>query len=137
VKTVIDTYAWIEIFIGSKSGEKAKEILQKAEETYTPDIVLAEIARKYLREGMKEQTILERLTTIEETSNIIPIDKSIAIESAKCYAELMEKAKKIKLKLPSLFDAIILATSRTLDAKLITGDEHFKDVHETLWIGKT
>jgi predicted nucleic acid-binding protein len=137
VKTVIDTYAWIEIFIGSKSGEKAKEILQKTEETYTPDIVLAEIARKYLREGMKEQTILERLTTIEETSNIIPIDKSIAIESAKCYVELMEKAKRIKLKLPSLFDAIILATSRTLNAKLITGDEHFKDVHETLWIGKT
>lgn len=137
MKTVIDTYAWIEIFIGSKSGEKAKEILQKTEETYTPDIVLAEIARKYLREGMKEQTILERLTTIEETSNIIPIDKSIAIESAKCYVELMEKAKRIKLKLPSLFDAIILATSRTLNAKLITGDEHFKDVHETLWIGKT
>jgi predicted nucleic acid-binding protein len=137
VKTVIDTYAWIEIFIGSKSGEKAKEMLQKAEETYTPDIVIAEIARKYLREGMKEQIILERLTTIEETSEIIPIDKSIAIESAKCYMELMEKAKTEKLKEPSLFDAIVLATARTLGAKLVTGDEHFKEIKETIWIGKT
>lgn len=137
MKTVIDTYAWIEIFIGSKSGEKAKEMLQKAEETYTPDVVIAEIARKYLREGMKEQTIRERLTTIEETSEIIPIDKNIAFESAKCYLELMEKAKTRKLKAPSLFDAIVLATARTLGAKLVTGDEHFEEINETLWIGKT
>lgn len=137
MKTVIDTYAWIEIFIGSKSGEKAKEILQKAEETYTPDVVIAEIARKYLREGMKEQTILERLTTIEETSEIIPIDKNIAFESAECYLELTEKAKTRKLKAPSLFDAIVLATARKLGAKIITGDEHFKQINETVWIGKT
>lgn len=137
MKTVIDTYAWIEIFIGSKSGEKARGILQKAEETYTPDVVIAEIARKYLREGMKEKTILERLTTIEETSEIIPIDKNIAFESAKCYLELTEKAKTRKLKAPRLFDAIVLATARKLGAKIVTGDEHFKQINETLWIGKT
>jgi predicted nucleic acid-binding protein len=137
VKIVIDTYAWIEIFIGSKMGEKAKGILQKSEEIYTPDIVIAEIARKYLREGVNEKVILERLTTIEETSEIIPIDKNIALESAKCYIELMEKAKARKIKAPSLFDAIVLATARTLNAKLITGDEHFEGIKEILWIGKT
>jgi predicted nucleic acid-binding protein len=137
VKTVVDTYAWIEIFIGSKNGEKAKEILQKSDEIYTPDIVIAEIARKYLREGVKEQTIFERLTAIEETSDIIPIDKNIAVESAKCYLELLEKAKTDGLKQPSLFDAIVLATARTFNAKLVTGDEHFKNIQETLWIGKT
>ncbi|MEM3699859.1 MAG: PIN domain-containing protein [Candidatus Bathyarchaeia archaeon] len=134
---VIDAYAWIEIFIGSQKGEKAKEILQEAEEAYTPDIVLAEIARKYIREGAKEQTISERLKTIEETSEITPIDKETAIESAKCYMQLTEKAKKEKLKPPSLFDAIILATAKTLNAKIITGDEHFKNIKETLWIGET
>jgi len=36
----------------------------------------------------------------------------------------------------SLFDAIILATARTLNAKIITGDEHFRDLDETLWIGR-
>lgn len=136
MKTVIDAYAWIEIFIGSLKGEKAKEILQKAEEAYTPDIVLAEIARKYMREGAKEQTISERLKTIEETSEIAPIDKETAIETAKCYMQLAEKAKKEKLKAPSLFDAIILATAKTLNAKIITGDEHFKDLNQTIWIGE-
>ena len=135
MKTVVDTYAWIEVFIGSEYGEKAKEIIQKSEEAYTPDVVIAEVARKYLKEGVKEQTILERLATIEETSEITPIDKNIALESAKCYLELVERAKERKLKAPSLFDAILLATARTLGAKLLTGDEHFKGIDETIWIG--
>jgi predicted nucleic acid-binding protein len=135
VKIVVDTYAWIEMFIGSKKGEKAKEIVEKADEAYTPDIVTAEIARKYLREGISEQTILERLKTTEDITGITPINKNTAIESAKCYLELLEKAKTKRLKAPSLFDAVILATARTLNAKLITGDEHLKDFNETLWIG--
>jgi len=49
----------------------------------------------------------------------------------------MEKAKTRKIKTPSLFDAIVLATARTLNAKLITGDEHFEGIKEILWIGKT
>ncbi|MBC7130454.1 PIN domain-containing protein [Candidatus Bathyarchaeota archaeon] len=133
----MDTYAWIEIFLGSHQGEKAKEVIQNSEEAYTPDIVLAEIARKYLREGAKEQTINERLKTIEETSEIAHIDKETAIESAKCYMELSQKARKEKLKTPSLFDAIILATAKTLNAKIITGDEHFKGLNQTIWIGET
>lgn len=135
MKIVVDTYAWIEMFIGSKKGEKAKEIVEKADEAYTPDIVTAEIARKYLREGISEQTILERLKTTEDITGITPINKNTAIESAKCYLELLEKAKTKRLKAPSLFDAVILATARTLNAKLITGDEHLKDFNETLWIG--
>jgi len=135
VKTVIDAYAWIEIFIGSKKGDKARENLTKADETYTPDVVMAEIARKYLREGIEEQIILERLNTIEDTSDIASIDKNVALESAKCYMQLSEKAKTKGLKTPSLFDAIVLATARLLHAKIVTADEHFKDMPETLWIG--
>jgi len=135
VKIVIDAYAWVEIFIGSKKGDKAREELKKADETYTPDVVMAEIARKYLREGIEEQTVLERLKTIEETLDIAPIDKDVALESAKCYMQLSEKAKTEGLKPPSLFDAIVLATARLLNAKVVTGDEHFKGMPETLWIG--
>jgi predicted nucleic acid-binding protein len=135
VKIVIDAYAWVEIFIGSKKGDKARENLTEADETYTPDVVMAEIARKYFREGVEEQTILERLKTIEETSDIATINKDVALESAKCYMQLSEKAKAEGLKSPSLFDAIVLATARLLNAKVVTGDEHFKHMPETLWIG--
>ena len=49
--------------------------------------------------------------------------------------ELSEKAKTERLGGPSLFDAIVLATARLLKAKVLTGDEHFKELPETLWIG--
>ena len=44
---VYDSYAWIEYFRGSEKGLKVKELLRH--KGYTPSIVLAEIARKYLR----------------------------------------------------------------------------------------
>ncbi|MEM0050310.1 MAG: hypothetical protein QW424_03385 [Candidatus Bathyarchaeia archaeon] len=41
-----------------------------------------------------------------------------------------------KLRMPSLFDVIILATARALDAKLVTRDEYFKGMDEIIWIGQ-
>ena len=64
MKIVVDAYAWIEIFIGSEEGKRAKENIEQASEAYTPDTVLAEVARKYLREGMKQETIDENLSRI-------------------------------------------------------------------------
>ena len=79
--------------------------------------------------------ILERLEKIVEASSMIPVDTDVALESAKCYRELSEKAKKARVRTPSLFDAIILAVARVLKAKVVTSDEHFKNLPETLWLG--
>lgn len=134
VKTVIDTYAWIEFFSGTEIGLKVKDILENSEEIYTPGVVLAEIARKFFREGKENVFINSRLELITAASNITGIDAELAIEAAKCYLELMENARKSKLNTPSLFDAIILATCRSLESKVVTGDEHFKNLPETIWI---
>lgn len=135
VKIVIDAYAWIEVFLGSEKGRKVKEILERADELYTPDTVLAEIARKYIREGADERTTDARLETITTASNVAQIDTKVALEAARCYAQLAINARKGKLKNPSLFDAIVLAVGRVIKAKIVTGDEHFRNLPETMWIG--
>ena len=134
MKTVVDSYAWIEHFIGSEKGGKVDEILQNSDEIYTPDAVLAEIARKYAREGVEEQIIYTRLQQIEDASDIVGLDAELALEAAKCYLEMEADAKKRKLTLPSLFDAVVLATGKSLDAKILTGDQHFKGLAETVWL---
>jgi predicted nucleic acid-binding protein len=134
VKTVIDSYAWIEHFLGSEKGGKTDEILQNSDEIYTPDIVLAEIARKYIREGVEDNIIQSRLQQIEDASNIVALNAEIALLAAKYFLEMQANAKKLKLTLPDLFDAIILATGRSLNAKILTGDQHFKNLPETLWL---
>ena len=134
MKIVIDAYAWIELLIGSEKGKKVKELIENAYEVYTPSTVLAETARKFLREGTDEKTINSWLEIITATSVITQIDSATALEAAKCHLELAKKAKMSKQRSPSLFDAIVQATAIINQCKILTGDEHFKNLPETIWI---
>jgi predicted nucleic acid-binding protein len=134
VRIVVDSYAWIEVFAGSGKGRSASKVMDDAEELYTPDVVLAEIARKYLREGADKRIIEQRVNAIIEASNVIPVDMDVAIKSASAFLELKQQAKKNGLREPSLFDAIILGTTRSVLGNVLTGDPHFRDIKETVWL---
>ena len=134
MKIVIDSYAWIEHFIGDKKGLKVKEIMEDADEVYTPGTVLAEVARKYIREGIEEKAVDARLEQISEVSFVTRIDAKLAKEAAKCYMELAANARRFRRGTPSLFDAIVLATGRLTKSKIVSGDEHFRNLSETIWL---
>jgi predicted nucleic acid-binding protein len=134
VKIVVDSYAWVEIFQGTEKGQSALKAILDSELVITPEIVLAEISRKYFREGAKEQVIRSRIRTISQSSELSQIDEVIAVESGRSYLEIAEIAKKAKNKKPSLFDAIVLATARVNNANVLTGDLHFRDLPETVWL---
>lgn len=131
---VVDSYAWIELFLGGEKGKRVKQILSNAEEVRTPDIVLAEISRKYLREKVDEKRVRSRLEAISSASIVNSVDIEVALEAGGAYLELADKAKQQKRRMPSLFDAIILATAREYDSKVVTGDEHFEGLPETILI---
>ncbi len=135
MRIVADSYAWVELFIGSQKGRRVMEKFSGADEIYTPDIVLAELARKYRRERVEANAVEARLSKIFELSRIVPVDKNIAVRAAELDYELRKKARETGLKEPGLFDAIVLAVAEVLDASLITGDEHFKSRPEIVWIG--
>ncbi len=135
MKIVADSYTWIELFSGTSKGEEAKSKMEGAESVITPDTVLAEVARKYLREGIKESIIRNRLATILEASEPAYVDDTTAIEAAKAYVQLEKKAREERLKKPSLFDAVVLAVARINQGKVLTGDEHFENLPETIWLG--
>lgn len=125
----------MELFKASAAGRKAKERIEAADDVFTPSLVLAELARKYLREGEAPATIRKWLLAIMETSQVIEIDILLAEESARASIQLTEKARKEGLGKPGLGDAIVLATARVRQASVLTGDPHFKDLQETLWLG--
>jgi len=135
VKIIVDSYAWIEIFLGSEQGGEARRRMVEGDEVFTPDTVLAEIARKYHREGIAEATIRTRLASVLEASEIVDVDDEVAIAAGRAYMELEGRARKEKLRKPSLFDAIVLAAARVNQGKVITGDQHFKGLPETIWLG--
>jgi predicted nucleic acid-binding protein len=131
---VIDSYAWIEQFSGTANAVKLREIFLTADELYTPDVVVAEVARKYVRDKIDDNIVKVRLQQIGENSKVVYLSSKLAFDSAKCYSELLEHSKKNRLNTPSLTDAIILATARMFGAKVLSGDQHFKPFGEAIWV---
>ncbi|RLE74821.1 MAG: type II toxin-antitoxin system VapC family toxin [Thermoprotei archaeon] len=137
LSVVVDSYAWVEYFGGTRAGERVKELLAESERVYTPSIVLAEVARKYIREGLGVEAARQRVDIVCELSTVVGISPEVAVEAGRAYLELLEHARRLKLKArPGLADAIVLATARVVGAKVLTGDEHFKGLKETIWVGE-
>ncbi|MHA1673355.1 MAG: type II toxin-antitoxin system VapC family toxin [Promethearchaeota archaeon] len=127
-KIVFDSYAWVEYFIGSPMGKFVEEFLEKAEQCYTPSIVIAELSTKFEKENRQK----EWETTCKFIRNktvIIPLDLELANQSGKRKIILRKKAKTI-----GLADAIIYQTALSLEAILLTGDEHFENFHEVIYL---
>ena len=109
----LDSFAWIEYFIGSKRGNKVREYIEREGPLYTPVICLTEIKHRYLRE---EKDPTSRINLILDRSLIIAIDKNVALAAADI---------KQKYKLHTI-DALIYASSQLKKLTLVTGDQHFQ-----------
>ena len=128
MKYIIDSYAWIEYFMGTKAGEKVKPIIEGLEEKITPTICLAEVYAKTIKVESEELAEKQR-TFIKERSALIPLDETIAVKSAR-----IDVTMKKKIKGWGLADSIVYATALIKKAEIITGDEHFKNLKNVIFI---
>jgi predicted nucleic acid-binding protein len=128
MKYVIDSYAWIEYFMGTKAGRQVKPIIEQTDEKITPAIALAEIYAKTLKTESQESAEKQKVF-IKEKSVICPLDETIAVESAKT-----DVAIKKKIIGWGLADSIVYATGTAKKAKVVTGDEHFKKLENVIFI---
>lgn len=121
---LLDSFAWMEYFMGTQEGEKVRRFVEDDIQLYTSPIVIAEIYSKSLRtDGNAE----ERKDFIIKRCALIILDEIIAVEAAKIHAE-----KKIKTPDFGLADALILASARNRKIKVVTGDPHFKDFKDAV-----
>lgn len=130
----IDTFAWAEMIKGSALSPRAREAMEAAERCLTPSIVLAEVASLCIRNGLTDQFVDRELDAVRESSEIVPIDHWIAIAGAHGTEELRESARARNLPLPGLADGLVLATARRFHSRLLTGDRHFRECPETVWL---
>jgi predicted nucleic acid-binding protein len=129
---IIDTYAWIEYFKASKMGEFAKEYIE-SEHSVTPTIVVSEISRK-LRKDIESgnetyEGRIRRLEFIRSTSRIVDLDFETAVEAGEINEKFKDKAKGW-----GLVDSIILCTAQGLEGKVVTGDDHFRELDDVIFI---
>jgi len=129
MRYVIDSYAWLEYFMGTPAGEKVREIVDSPDhERLTPSICIAEVYAKSLRvEGLEKAEL--RRGFIRSRSAIVSLTEELAVEAAKIDVEVKKMVDGW-----GLADSIVLATTRKRKAKVITGDEHFKGLTETVYL---
>ena len=127
-KFVLDSFAWIEYFKGTKNGKKVKEVLEN-QSCFTPTIVIAELSDMYSKE---HYSFWEKdLNFILENSIVLQLNTEIASIAGKLKQTVRKKYKNNF----GLADRIILATARTLNANVVTGDHHFKPLKNIEFIG--
>ncbi len=120
---LIDSWAWIEYFKGSRSGEKVRKYVEGGEKAVISTINIAEVYRWILR-FYDEKVAKEKVEVMKERCFVIPVDEEIAIMGAKIKHE--EKM--------GLGDAIIYATAKKENAILLTGDTDFKDKKDVIFV---
>ena len=124
----IDSFAWIEYFMGTERGRKVKKIIEGNVITYTSPTVIAEIFSKSVRTDGQDKA-RERVDFIVDRCVLIQTDENIAVEAGRLHGEMKPKIKDF-----GLADAFILASARSKGAKVVTGDPHFKDLEDTVFL---
>jgi predicted nucleic acid-binding protein len=133
---IVDSFAWIE-FLGGTSLEPAvRRALSEADVVVTPDLVLAEVARKLAREGIGRPIAGRKLQDISTLSQVTPVNLDIALEVGESDEDLRKNAKSQGLDRPGLAEAVLLSTARVLKGKILTSDGHFHGLPETIWLGQ-
>src|SRR3989338_4375589 len=116
---IIDSYAWVEYFRGSAEGKIAREYIEN-KNCATCSIAIAELSEKYKREG---KNFDYDFSFIVAKTKIIVLSTEVAI-----MAGQLNYINKAKIKNWGMSDSIISATAKLVNAKVVTGDEHFRNL---------
>jgi len=123
---VIDSYAWVEYFRGTESGKRARPYVE-GDSAATSALTLAELREKYLREGWP--SFDEDLNFIVSRTAVKAVDSQTSLLAGEINYE-RKKAKRDW----GMADSVILATARTVSAKVVTGDKHFEGLPDAILI---
>jgi predicted nucleic acid-binding protein len=123
---LIDTYAWVEYFIGSNKGKVVKKVVEEENVITTPECVLAELKGWAIRESLDFE---ELYTVVRKLSDIQCITTSDWLEAASIRSEMRKTSKDF-----GMIDALIIAQQKRLGYKVVSGDPHFENIEDTIFL---
>lgn len=114
MSVVVDSSAWIEWLIQSETGRALARHMPPPERCIVPTLVQFEVLKWLLREAGKAQG--HAFIAYSQTCKVVPLTTDIALEA-------VTLSRNLKL---ATADAIVLATARRQEARLLTCDAHFE-----------
>lgn len=126
MKYIIDAHSWIEYLEGSSKGEKVNKILQSENEIFVLPITIAEVVSKTKRKNSNSELAYK---IIISNSKIMESTPKIAKQAGLLHAQMRKKYPQF-----GIVDAILIETAKATNSKVLTGDNHFKDLKEAIMI---
>lgn len=121
---LVDTSAWIEHLLGSKTGEQVEALLPDRPQWLTPTIVQLELAKWLTREVGEEAA--DQAIAFSQLCVVVPLDTEIALSAANL-------SRRHRL---ATADAVIYATALQYGAELLSCDAHFKGLADVIYLPK-
>ncbi len=122
---VVDAYAWVEYLEGTPKGVRVRDLVENpGNMIITSPVTLAEVLSKFLRKGKDPKPAI---VALETNTTIPPLDSGLAKMAGEAHAEGRKRHPDF-----GLADAFVLATARSRNSKVLTGDPHFKGLPEAV-----
>ena len=93
---------------------------------FSTTITFAETVRYCAIQGIDTAILLHCLDDIRTRSTVLPLDEALAISAGHLKNREVE----------GIADAIILATARAGGHQVVTGDPHFRDIEDAVYLGE-
>ncbi len=126
MKYLIDSFAWFEYFEGTDIGNKAKEFIESDNELFSINLTISEVVSRFKRKKFDYELAYKAIIT---NSKVIEISPELAKKAGILHADLKEKYDNL-----GLVDALLITLARNLNAKILTGDQHFKEFKEAVML---
>ena len=124
---ILDSYAWVEYFLGSAKGEILKRLfLDEKHRFATVECCLAELQGWALKH---KQAFDQLFKVIRANSTITPLTEHDWIDAGKERFEQRKTQADF-----GLIDAVILVKQKELNGVIVTGDKHFKQLPNILFL---
>jgi len=116
---LLDTSAWIEFFIKSDRGKKVREVLS-TKNCYTSIVSIAEISNFAIKQNINGKDLIKYVKGI---TKIIELTEKISF-----FAGELNYERKMMKNDWGMLDSFILSTALMYNMKILTKDNHFKDL---------
>jgi predicted nucleic acid-binding protein len=121
---VIDTWVWVEYYLGE--DPRVNEYIENESlDLFTSTISLTEIIKFLHQKNETPENIRQVALEIGVRSLVIPVTEDIAILAGEFRSEGFRGG---------IADSIILATARAGGHKVVTGDPHFKEIPDAVFM---
>ena len=126
MKLLVDAHSWIEYLEGSSSGEKLSKLLNEENEIYVLSITISEVVSKVKRSDKDSELAYD---SIIKNSRILELTPRIAKEAGILHADIRKKNSSF-----GIVDSLLISSAKSINAKVVTGDRHFKQFNNVIII---